>query len=138
MTDIQAAVGCVQVKKLDQIIEIKRKNALRYDRLLKERVPELIPPAVPEGYFHTYQSYVCMLDLKALGIGSVEEGGAFRSGWRIRESRQGRERTPCICWAITGILTVTGRRIIRTRTPATICPLPFRTTCSLLKRIRTG
>ena len=89
MTDIQAAVGCVQVKKLDQIIDIKRKNALRYDRLLKERVPELIPPAVPEGYFHTYQSYVCMLDLKALGIGSVEEGGAFRNRLLQRLEDQG-------------------------------------------------
>ena len=33
----------------------------------------------PEGYFHTFQSYVAMLDLEKLGCLSVEEGGAFRN-----------------------------------------------------------
>lgn len=79
MTDIQAAIGLAQTKKLDYIIEEKRKRAKRYDRLLTEKVPEFIVPAEPEGYFHTYQSYVCMLDDKRLGCEDVAAGGKFRN-----------------------------------------------------------
>lgn len=79
MTDINAAVGLAQVKKLDFIIEEKRRLAAQYDRILREKVPTFLPPTEPDGYFHTYQSYVCMLDYEKLGCGSVEEGGAFRN-----------------------------------------------------------
>lgn len=84
MTDIQAAVGMAQIKKLDHILSEKRKRAENYDRLIQEILPEFVVPAVPEGYFHTYQSYVCMLDLKRLGLCSVEEGGKYRS-WLMQE-----------------------------------------------------
>lgn len=79
MTDIQAAVGLAQAKKLDYIIEEKRKRAKRYDRLLSEKVPELTVPVEPAGYYHTYQSYVCMLDYKKTGCGDVAAGGRFRN-----------------------------------------------------------
>lgn len=79
MTDIQAAVGMAQVEKLDYILEEKRRRAERYNRLIREKLPELITPYVPDGYFHTYQSYVCMLDLKKLKLDSVAAGGAYRN-----------------------------------------------------------
>ena len=79
MTDIQGGMGLAQVKKLDFIIEEKRRRASYYDALIKERIPELIPPTEPEGYYHTYQSYVCMLDIDKLGFSSSEEGGEFRN-----------------------------------------------------------
>ena len=79
MTDIQAAVGMAQIKKLDDIIECKRKRARRYNELIKERLPEFITPTEPQGYFHTYQSYVCMLDIDKLGIKSVNKGGEYRN-----------------------------------------------------------
>ncbi len=79
MTDIQGGMGIAQAKKLDFIIETKREKAQYYNKRISEKLPELIFPVEPEGYFHTYQSYVCMLDLGKLGIDSVEEGGEYRN-----------------------------------------------------------
>ena len=79
MTDIQGAMGLAQAKKLDFIIDRKRQGAACYTELLKDKVPELIAPVEPNGFFHTYQSYVCMLSLKELGIDTIHEGGIFRN-----------------------------------------------------------
>ncbi len=79
MTDIQGAMGLAQIKKLDMIIEAKRRGAEAYNDLISNMLPEFIVPTEPEGYFHTYQSYVCMLDINRLGIPSIREGGDFRN-----------------------------------------------------------
>ncbi len=79
MTDIQAGVGMAQVKKLDDIIETKRKRAAIYNKLIAEKLPEFITPLEPEGYFHTYQSYVCMLNIEKLGIEDIAAGGKYRN-----------------------------------------------------------
>lgn len=79
MTDIQAAIGNEQIRKLDYIIEQKRQKAAKYNQIIKENIPELITPYVPDGYFHTYQSYVCMLDYVKMGLESIESGGVFRN-----------------------------------------------------------
>lgn len=79
MTDVQAAIGVAQATKLDFIIREKRKRAKLYNDLLAKELPELITPVEPKGYFHTYQSYVCMLDYKRLGLDSVAAGGAYRN-----------------------------------------------------------
>ena len=79
MTDIQGAMGLAQIKKLDQIIDEKRKGAAIYNELIHTKLPELSTPFEPEGYYHTYQSYVCMLDIGRTGSGSVEEGGRYRN-----------------------------------------------------------
>lgn len=79
MTDIQGAMGLAQIKKLDRIIDGKRKGANIYNDLIRKQLPEFIPPTEPEGYFHTYQSYVCMLDIDRIGSDSIEEGGEFRN-----------------------------------------------------------
>lgn len=79
MTDVQGAMGLAQSKKLDYIIEQKRNGAGIYNELISKKIPEFIIPIEPEGYFHTYQSYVCMLNEKVLGVNSVENGGAYRN-----------------------------------------------------------
>lgn len=79
MTDMQAAMGLAQIKKLDYIIGEKRRCAVRYNKLITEKLPEFIIPMEPEGYFHTYQSYVCMLNERYLGFPSVESGGEYRN-----------------------------------------------------------
>ncbi len=61
MNDIQASVGLAQTEKLDIIIDYKRKAAQIYNELFSKKVPELVTPIEPDNYFHTYQSYVCML-----------------------------------------------------------------------------
>jgi dTDP-4-amino-4,6-dideoxygalactose transaminase len=60
MTDMQAAIGVEQMKKLDWIISQRIQKARRYDKALGHIECIRIPYA-PEGYKHTYQSYVIML-----------------------------------------------------------------------------
>lgn len=79
MTDIQGAMGLAQIKKLDYIIGEKRKAAANYNDLIAKNLPEFIIPVEPEGYFHTYQSYVCMLNEYYLGFSSIEAGGNYRN-----------------------------------------------------------
>lgn len=79
MTDIQGAMGLAQIKKLDYIIGKKRKSAACYNELIAQILPEFIAPVEPEGYFHTYQSYVCMLNEDYLGFSSIEAGGSYRN-----------------------------------------------------------
>lgn len=79
MTDIQGAIGLAQAEKLDFIISEKRRGAAVYDRLISKELPEFITPTEPAGYFHTYQSYVCMLNLMVLKLESIAEGGTFRN-----------------------------------------------------------
>jgi perosamine synthetase len=56
MTDIQAAVGTVQLGKLDWVLSERRRLAERYDRLLGQD-PRIMVPYVPSDRPHTYQSY---------------------------------------------------------------------------------
>lgn len=79
MNDIQAAIGLAQVKKMDIIIDEKRKRAAAYNHLIKDKISAFITPIEPEGYFHTYQSYVCMLNLKNLDLNSIENGWHYRN-----------------------------------------------------------
>ena len=79
MTDIQGAIGLAQVNKFDYIIEEKRRRADKYNELIQKYLPEFITPHVPEGYYHTYQSYVCMLNLEKLNLSSTAEGGEYRN-----------------------------------------------------------
>jgi dTDP-4-amino-4,6-dideoxygalactose transaminase len=60
MSDIQAAVGVAQVRKLDWILNRRREIASEYTRVLGG-VKEVTSPAEPEGYYHSFQSYVVML-----------------------------------------------------------------------------
>lgn len=69
MTDLQAAIGIVQADKLDHILERRREIAVRYDKLLKGKTPVIKTPYTPNGYYHTYQSYVCLLDFEEISIG---------------------------------------------------------------------
>lgn len=59
MTDLQGALGVAQMAKLPLVLERKAAYAAAYtDGLASSAV--LRPPAVPEGYVHGYQAYVCL------------------------------------------------------------------------------
>jgi len=60
LSDLQSAVGLAQIEKLDYILEKRRNLAKRYNELLKD-CEWIKCPVEPEGYYHTYQSYVCLL-----------------------------------------------------------------------------
>lgn len=61
MTDIQAAIGLEQLKKLDAILVRRRELAERYNARLAE-IPGVTPPYAPDDAPHTYQSYCVWLD----------------------------------------------------------------------------
>jgi dTDP-4-amino-4,6-dideoxygalactose transaminase len=60
MTDIQAAIGIEQLKKLDWIIARRRQLAARYTEALRKH-PWLTSPYVPEYATFNYQSYAVQL-----------------------------------------------------------------------------
>jgi perosamine synthetase len=79
MTDIQAAIGIVQMSRLETILIERRRLARRYTSMLAG-VDGVEPPGEPPGRPHTYQSYCIrvdararprvMIDLAAAGIAS--------------------------------------------------------------------
>ena len=83
MTDIQAAVGRVQLRKLDGILDERRRLAARYDRLFAGN-PKLQTPFVPAGRPHTYQSYCVWLQdgasRNAIMAALADKGIASRRG----------------------------------------------------------
>ncbi|MGP1560727.1 MAG: DegT/DnrJ/EryC1/StrS family aminotransferase [Helicobacteraceae bacterium] len=81
MTDFQGALGVCQMEKKDYIMSSKRRFAAKLDRLISEKLSgALIPQALPSGYTHGYQSYVCLFtggdDLRAL---TKEKVGAINA-----------------------------------------------------------
>lgn len=63
MTDIQAAIGLVQLKKLDKIIEARAEQAKFFNDALMG-IEELISPYVPEYATHAYSSYLIKISDK--------------------------------------------------------------------------
>lgn len=61
MSDLQGAVGLVQLGKLDRFIDERDKWARFYHNELSD-VPWLRTPMVPPGHSHAWQSYVCYVD----------------------------------------------------------------------------
>jgi perosamine synthetase len=59
MTDIQGALGCAQMDRVDWILERRRELAAVYDEQLAG-LDWLVLPQVPDGYVHGYQAYVCL------------------------------------------------------------------------------
>jgi dTDP-4-amino-4,6-dideoxygalactose transaminase len=61
MTDLQGAVGMVQLSKLDRYIEERKRWADFYGKELGD-IPWLHTPCIPKGYEHGWQAYVCYID----------------------------------------------------------------------------
>jgi dTDP-4-amino-4,6-dideoxygalactose transaminase len=59
MTDLQGALGCVQIDRAGAILAERRRQAKRYDDGLAD-LDWLIPAKAPEGYEHGYQAYVSL------------------------------------------------------------------------------
>jgi len=60
LSDIQAAVGIAQFKKLHLLLEDRKRCAEYYMEKL-HGCPHVILPAAPKGFGHTYQSFVILL-----------------------------------------------------------------------------
>jgi dTDP-4-amino-4,6-dideoxygalactose transaminase len=90
MTDIQGALGCSQMAKLPRILEERRRLAEGYRGLLGD-IPWLRPPACPEGFLHTYQSFVCRI--QAAGR-EPQETGRIRSSLMTHLEKAGISSRP--------------------------------------------
>ena len=99
MTDLQAAMGKVQLRRLDEMLAKRRELARRYSERLAD-LQWLIPPAEPSGLRHSYQSYMMRLTDEApvsrdelmqklldqgvstrRGIMAIHRETPYRSGW---------------------------------------------------------
>jgi len=67
MTDIQAALGIHQVRRLEGFIETRRRYARLYDEAFFE-LPEVEVPIVRPGRCHVYHLYPILLRLERLAI----------------------------------------------------------------------
>lgn len=63
MTNLQAAVGVAQMERIEEFVEIKRKNAFEYTRLLKD-IEVLQLPVEKEWAKNVYWMYGILLDDK--------------------------------------------------------------------------
>jgi dTDP-4-amino-4,6-dideoxygalactose transaminase len=85
MTDIQASIGLVQLRRLDELLAIRVAKAERYNRELAQ-IAGLTTPFVPPYATHTYQSYCvrltddARLDRDTLMARLLERGIATRRG----------------------------------------------------------
>jgi len=60
MTKVQAAVGLVQLRKLDGFIAARRRLAKARDDML-EGLPEIVTPYEPSDCEHSYYLYTCLV-----------------------------------------------------------------------------
>jgi dTDP-4-amino-4,6-dideoxygalactose transaminase len=64
MTDLQAALGLVQLERLPEMLERRRSLAIRYSTRLAT-IPWLIVPTEPQNCRHNFQSYMVRLRVDA-------------------------------------------------------------------------
>jgi perosamine synthetase len=88
MTDIQAALGCVQMDRAKWILAERARRALLYDDMLRA-VEWLETPLVPEGYIHGYQAYVCLFCPTEPTIDNVEQLHQRRNALMMRLEARG-------------------------------------------------
>jgi perosamine synthetase len=60
MTDLQGALGIVQLQRLNDMLDRRRWLAARYSEQLAQ-IDWLVPPTVPSGCRHNFQSYMARL-----------------------------------------------------------------------------
>lgn len=68
MTEVQAAIGRVQLRKLDRWVETRRRNAALLDAMLAD-IPGIRVTVPPEQAYHAYYKYYAHVDPSALATG---------------------------------------------------------------------
>jgi len=75
MSSITAALGIAQLKKVEKIIQIRRRDASRYCKALMVGVPEISYPKIPDGYNHVYQLFSVFAQDRDNLIKHLDHGG---------------------------------------------------------------
>ena len=60
LSDIQSAVGIIQMKKIEKIIAQRRHSAKLYNELIS-KIDNIEPQKIVKNARHTYQSYTCVI-----------------------------------------------------------------------------
>lgn len=71
MTEVQGAIGLVQLEKLDEYIKLRRRNAHQLTELLS-RVEGIIPPYEPDYAYHVFYKYIIRLDRQFISATAKE------------------------------------------------------------------
>jgi dTDP-4-amino-4,6-dideoxygalactose transaminase len=84
LTDLQAAVGRVQLGRLPELVARRRELAARYTALLRDRAPQIMPPFEPAWARSNWQSFGVRLppgtDQRAVMQFLLDRGIASRRG----------------------------------------------------------
>jgi perosamine synthetase len=75
MSNITAALGIAQMKKLDKIIQIRRENAAYLTKNLKNAVKAIKTPVPLKEYYHLYQMYTIESDHRDALMNALSEAG---------------------------------------------------------------
>jgi perosamine synthetase len=88
MTDIQGAIGAIQMTKLDSVVAERRRLAARYAQLLADE-ERAETPGEPVGYQHVFQSYLVRLrtprSQEDVMVSMLERGVATRRLFAIHD-----------------------------------------------------
>jgi len=88
MTDLQGAIGCVQLDRAEHILEQRRLRARIYDEQLAS-IEWLRTPRVPAHMAHGYQAYVCLFAPETPSIANVDALEARRNTLMTRLDERG-------------------------------------------------
>jgi dTDP-4-amino-4,6-dideoxygalactose transaminase len=88
MTDIQGALGSVQMDRAAMLLAERQRQARFYDERLRA-VPSLRTPITPDGYEHGYQSYVCLYAPEEPTLANVDALHAQRNALMTSLEEQG-------------------------------------------------
>ncbi len=118
MTDIQAAVGREQLKKLPGLLERRRRLAARYAELLAA-IPGVLPPEQPAWARSNWQSYCVYLpdgvDQRAIMQSMLDDGVSSRRGIMCSHREPAYAREPWSCGSGDGRCTCAGGSCERLR-----------------------
>jgi len=86
LPELASAVALAELERLDELIAMRTESAMLFDAVVRD-CDWLVPQVVPEGYVHSWWTYVCRIaddevDWKALRRKFVELGGdGFYGAW---------------------------------------------------------
>lgn len=100
MTDIQGALGSSQMNRAAEILQERKRLALRYDEAFKD-LPWLATPPKQENYEHSYQSYACLFEPQLVhqaiderDVPAIEQISSSRDDWMDELQRAGISTRP--------------------------------------------
>ncbi|MBI2193194.1 MAG: DegT/DnrJ/EryC1/StrS family aminotransferase [Planctomycetes bacterium] len=88
MTDLQGALGCAQMDRLEWVLAQRSRLADGYRRSL-EKLSWLETPAVPDDGVHGYQAYVCLFRPEEPSLANAERLHARRNDLMARLEARG-------------------------------------------------